>query len=167
MPELNRKKLSEQFEMDVETVEAEIVNVVKNIKDGDDPDNILKENIKRANGILDKVEEEILNGNFSARMVEVAAKILESITNSASQIQSSNYNNEYLLLREKMVELKKLQHNFKIKQAATLPLPGGQTEKLIITDRESILKILRNNGNINQIQERSEENNGDDNDNGK
>ena len=137
MPELNRNKLEDVF--DIESAEKEISSLP--MADEDSADDIIKENIIRANRILDTVEDEMLNGNFSARMCEVASKLIDSVTGAASQIQNNTYNNEYLLLREKLVELKRIETERKVSMAA-----GGNTtnQNIIVTDRQSILDILNN-----------------------
>jgi len=142
MPELNRTKLSEAF--DIDSIERE----VKELPDGQkDTDEIIRDNIDRANTILDDVQYEMGNGNFSARMVEVAAKLIDSVTGAASQIQSNTYNEEYLLLREKLVYLKKLETESKVKLAAGKE--GSVTnQNIIVTDRQSILDILKGDKQI-------------------
>jgi hypothetical protein len=140
MPELNRNKLENVFDMEsIETIESDISALP--MADEDSADEIIKTNIVRANRILDTVEEEMDNGNFSARMVEVASKLIDSVTSAASQIQNNTYNNEYLLLREKLVELKRIETERKVSLAT-----GGNTtnQNIIVTDRQSILDILNN-----------------------
>lgn len=143
MPELNRISLSEEF--DIENLENQVIDFPISNEGEDDPDIIIKENIERANRILDQVEEELTNGNFSARLVEVAAKVLDSVTNAASQIQSTSYNNDYLQLKERMLLLKKSELDYKVKN---LRRPNVANQNIIFTDRESILKALRNNTKI-------------------
>ena len=122
------------------------------IEEEDDPDIIVKSNIERANRILDQVEEELLNGNFSARLVEVAAKTMDSITNAVSQIQSTTYNNDYLQLKERMLLLKQEELDYKVNN---LKKPTIGSQNIILTDRESVLKALKNN-NIDKLKEGEE-----------
>jgi len=98
MSELNREGLAEEF--DLENIENQPSSVSIFKEEGEDPDSIIKDNIDRANRILDQVEDELANGNFSARLVEVAAKTMDSVTNAVSQIQSTVYNNDYLQLKK-------------------------------------------------------------------
>ena len=137
MSELNRDKLSEVF--NVEKVEKEVAELPESMDSAED---IIKDNIVRANRILDNVEHELENGNLNARMVEVASKLIDSVTNAASQIQNHSYNEDYLLLREKLVELKRIETEQKVRLAA-----GGSNttnQNIIVTDRQSILDILNN-----------------------
>jgi len=142
MAELDRQGLSGEF--DLEKVENQPLTPVFN---GDDPDEIIKNNIERANRILDQVEDELVNGNFSARLVEVAAKTMDTITNAVSQIQSTVYNNDYLQLKDRMLQLKEEELQYKI---TNLKSPSIGSQNIIFTDRESVLKALKNN-NVNKL----------------
>jgi len=146
MAELNRQGLAEEF--DLEKVENQ--PIVPTLYEGDDPgdpDEIIKTNIDRANRILDQVEDELQNGNFSARLVEVAAKTMDSITNAVAQIQSTVYNNDYLQLKARVVELKESELDYKVKN---LKKPNVGSQNIIFTDRESVLKALKNN-NVDKL----------------
>lgn len=141
MPDLNRGQLEDIFDM--ESVENQSIGY---IPDENDPDEIIKANIDRANRILDRVEVEMMNGNFSSRLVEAAAKCMEAITNAVSQIQSTSYNIDYLQIKQRMVKLKENELDFKVKSSLNrgdkTPMIGNQN--IIITDRESLLRTLQN-----------------------
>lgn len=140
MPELDRNKLNEEFNL--EKIENQPLEPFPYNED-EDPDVIIRNNIERANRILDTVEDELLNGNFSARLVEVASKMIDSVSTAVSQIQSTAYNEDYLQLRGRMVELKEREIDHKVKQVSS-----GQSvrnQNIIFTDRESVLKALRSN----------------------
>jgi len=142
---LNRKNLSEEF--DLEYVEAEIEEVKEEIRGPNIPDQILFANILRANRILDKIETELDNNNFSARICEVASQLINSVTAATSQVMSEEYNKAYLQIRQDLVKLK--EREIKIKQlAASTP----RSQNLIVTDRESIMKILRKDSGETQDQ---------------
>ena len=143
MSELNRQGLSEEF--DLEKVENQPITTI--YEEGEDPDEIIKKNIDRANRILDQVEEELVNGNFSARLVEVASKTMDSITNAVSQIQSTVYNQDYLQLKARVIELKEEELEYKVKN---LKKPTVGSQNIIFTDRESVLKALKNN-NVEEL----------------
>lgn len=133
---LNRKNLSEEF--DLEYVEAEVEEVEEEIKGPNIPDQILFANILRANRILDKIENEFNSNNFSARLCEVASQLINSVTSATSQVMTDDYNKAYLQVRQDLVKLK--EREIKIKQlAAGTP----RSQNLIVTDRESIMKILK------------------------
>lgn len=150
MPELDRDGLAKEFDLE----DPKNMPIIPPIEYGDDedPDKIIRDNIDRANRILDKVEEELLGGNFSARLVEVASKMIDSVSSAVSQIQTTNYNSEYLQIRDRLVELKEreFEHNIhQIKSGGTV-----KNQNIIFTDRESVLKALK--GNDNKLLEGSE-----------
>ena len=100
--ELNRDNLSEVFDM--EDIERDVDRLT--LVSETDPEEVLKENIERANRILDRVEDEIQRGNFTARMVEVAGNILNTVTNSSKEMISNINYKKYLQIREAMVQYK-------------------------------------------------------------
>ena len=153
MPELNRAKLEENLGIYEEEKQSPLITVNNNaiVEEDDYEDGIIKANIDRANNMLDRVEDEMDNGNFNARMVEVFAKLVDSVTNAATQIQSSAYNSDYLVLKEKLASLKELEVRAKVKNitssAGTTEI--GSQQNIIVTDRESILKVLQEGKNVN------------------
>ena len=54
----------------------------------DDPLEALRNNIHNANQLLEKIQHEMNNGNFSARLSEVAFGIINSITQASKEIIS-------------------------------------------------------------------------------
>jgi hypothetical protein len=144
MSELDRQGLSEEF--DLEKVENQPIAPII-YEEGEDPDEIIRDNIKRANRILDFTEEELYNGNFSARLVEVLSRTMDSITNAVSQIQSTVYNQDYLQLKARVIELKEEELEYKVKN---LKKPNVGSQNIIFTDRESVLKALKNN-NVDEL----------------
>ena len=149
MPELNRTKLEENLGINEEpiVINEPIYNNIPIVEEDDYEDGIIKANIERANNMLDRVEDEMDRGNFNSRMVEVFSKLVDSVTTAASQIQSSSYNSDYLVLKEKLAALKEIEVKAKVKNITS----GGGTHKteienqqnIIVTDRESILKVLK------------------------
>jgi hypothetical protein len=129
--------------------------------DYNDPEDILKGNIKKANIILDKIQEEIANGNFTARMVEVAGNIINSITAASKEIITDKNYKQYLKIRDGLKKLK--EREVVIKERI-----GGRTsttnQNIIVTSREDLLKIMGSpeqepikigEGNIKQIEEKN------------
>lgn len=149
MTNLNRNRLQEEFNLDPNEIEREAEEITKKINE--DPVESLKENIARANFIADYVEREIANGNLSARMVEVLGQIINSVTNANKEIISSVYGHRYLQLREKMLDLKSREIDIK-EQKNRRPT----NQNIIVTDRESVLKMLEDNRQ--EKQENKEEN---------
>ena len=69
-----------------------------------DSDIILLENINRANRLLDRLENNITSGGYSAREVEVASQMITSITATVSTMNQSYFNIE--TLKQKNLALK-------------------------------------------------------------
>jgi len=142
MSDIDRDTLSEEFNLDPtnrievlgpeETFESEF-------EDSEDPNKILIDNIDRANRMLDQVEEELLNGNFSARLVEVAGQLINTVTNSSKEILTSENYKKYLHIRKKMLLLQK-------EKIKLLENKKTGRNTLLITDRESILSIINKDG---------------------
>ena len=130
--ELDRKGLSEEF--DIEYIKAENKKLEKQTKNAEES---LEENIERANRILELVENELNEGNFSARLVEVAGQIMNTVTNTNKEMLTNINYKTYLQIREKLIQYKydelEMKQN-KIKQ------PTNQN--IILSNREDILKIL-------------------------
>jgi len=141
MTTLNTYRLENEFNLaEQETIEPEIVEPDPFEIEWDEQTSdikILKDNIDRANDILDKVQDEVEGANFSARLVEVAGQIINSITVGVKTIiDNTNYNN-YLALKKELVLLKRREVDIK-----ALKLDKPKTQNLIVASRESVLKLL-------------------------
>jgi len=139
MPELDRQNLDNEFDLPDQEQECPDEFEVEFDKENS-TEQLLRDNIERANGILDQVEEEMTNGNFSARLVEVAGQILNTITNSIKEIQTKENNQAVLLLKARMVEMKRYELTLKEKK---INKPTNQN--LIIANREDVLKLIEEN----------------------
>jgi hypothetical protein len=136
--EIDRKNLEEVFNSkDEEKIKESMDDIINN--EDIDAEESLEKNIKKANIILDIVYNELTNGNFSARLVEVASQMLNAVTNASKEILSTNNYEKYLQVRNKMVELKRAEIELK-KSKSDKP----NSQNIIVTDRESILQILNN-----------------------
>ena len=150
MPTLNRQGLEDEFNIDdsAGAIEPEIVDETE---EGPDPfemewnqENedaaVLRKNIERANEILDQVKEELDNGNFSARLVEVAGNIINSITTASKVLMDDTNYNKYIDIRKSLALLKRREVELKERQGKRA-LPPGQ-QNLIIASREDVLKLI-------------------------
>jgi len=142
MSKLNEEKLAE--ELDLEILEAEISDIQESFRINTNiattPDQILKENIERANRVLDILEDDALERKvISARKAEVMAQLINAVTNAANSIISDEYNKDYLQLRRSVLQLK--EKELRIKEIGTGE--GGVSERLLVTDRETIMQLLR------------------------
>jgi hypothetical protein len=109
--------------------------------DFNDPVDILKGNIRKANQILDKIQDEIEKGNFTARMVEVAGNIINGITAASKEIIGKENYTGYLEIRKELKDLK--EREVVIKER--VGIRGTTTnQNIIITSREDLLKIMSN-----------------------
>jgi len=140
-PTLNTENIEREFDMESEVIEPEIVESDPFEEEWEEENsdlNILRKNIERANEILDKVQEEITtNGNFSARLVEVAGELINSITAGSKALFDKSYQDKYLDIRNKIVLLK--EKEVEIKQLGTnRPI----NQNLIIASREDVLKLI-------------------------
>ena len=151
MPELNMDNLEKnlglnEYDTAIVTPKSEIDTFMETVP-GIDEDAIINQNIERANRVLDRIEDEMDRGNFNARMVEVFSKLIDSVTTAASQIQSSSYNNDYLVLKQKLAELKEMEVKHKVKGLIKGNTQIDTQQNIIVTDRESILEIIKGNKN--------------------
>ena len=110
---MNTQGLEEEFNLAEQVTESEVVE--PEIVEPDpfeveweaqnDEIKILKDNIDRANDILDKVQDEVKGANFSARLVEVASQLINSITQGTKTILDNGNYNKYLDIRSKYPEI--------------------------------------------------------------
>lgn len=108
--------------------------------DYDDAVEALKTNIYNANQLLEKIQHEMNNGNFSARLAEVAGTIINSVTQASKEIISDKNYGEYLLIRKALVQLKAKEIEIKEQR---MTVPRNQTN-VLVTSREELLKVLEN-----------------------
>lgn len=140
MSVLNRKNLAEELNMDFS--ETEVYTDTQDDVQLDlysPTEEIIRNNIARANRILDRVEFEIDNGNFQPRLVEVAGQLINAVSTAVANLNLNIYNSQYLQLKNRMVSLKEVEIRMK---EGTLNKPTNQN--IIVTDRETILKMLEN-----------------------
>lgn len=147
MPLLDREGLEQEFNMTDEPIEAEIVDDEDNTPDPfeeewekeESPQTKIEENIERANTILDLVEEELRGGNFSARLVEVAAGLINAVTAAGKELITDRNYKLYLQTKFRMVELQKE----KLEWQKSKSSGSGRTQNnLIIASRDQIMKLL-------------------------
>ena len=146
MPLLNREGLEQEFNMTDEPIEGEIVEDDEDTPDPfeeewekeQSPQTKLEENIERANTILDLVEEELRGGNFSARLVEVAAGLINAVTAAGKELISDKNYKLYLQTKFRMVELQKEKLDWMKSKSSR----NRTNNNLIVASREDVLKLL-------------------------
>lgn len=148
MPELDRARLAEEFGLDPEYFQFDPDNSNIDTEGAEltfnrPTERLLRDNIERAEAIFNKVQHEIENGNFTARMIEVASLIINSITSTVKEIQNKEYNDKYLSLKDKLAKLKHYELELKrIKDERKYKGPRSVKQNIIVTDRETLLKSL-------------------------
>lgn len=144
---IDRNSLASEFNIEDEI--EEFISEVNNTT-GDtnptinNPDKYVENNITKANKLLDKVLAESENGNFSPRMAEVGALLINTVNIAYEKILSKKLGESSLQIKRNMLKLKERELKYKEKM---LERPQNQQNNLIITDRESMLKFL-NGGNV-------------------
>lgn len=139
MTTLNTQGLEEEFNL-TEPVEPEIVGpdpFEEEWNEQNDEIKILKDNIDRANDILDKVQDEVEGANFSARLVEVAGQLINSITQGTKTILDNENYNKYLDIKKGLALLKRREVDIKARK-----IGAPKSQNLIVASREDVLKLL-------------------------
>jgi len=140
--QINNTKLQKMFNISTSTLPSEndiVEQLPENLKN--DPDNIILNNIDRANRLLDKIEGEIENGG-SARMYEVSAQMINAVTTASSSIVGSNVHMDELEYKNKVLELKEREVAIKEALGVKKTSESQITNNLIVADRESLLNII-------------------------
>jgi hypothetical protein len=154
-PEPDTNKLDDLFNV-AQTDDGQLVNVktgevldeVKAMrkelrdleKDLPDVDQIILDNIDRANRILDKVENSVGTGAFTASMIEAAGKLIDSVTSAANSITGISYNNEVLRQKERDLDIKEK------KLTIDNMLKGKEvniTNNNLVMNREELMRMIR------------------------
>lgn len=91
MSDINREDLNDVFDMETEDIEIEKFKEVFNkIKTIDNPDTVLSAVVEKAGVFLDMVERESVNGAMSARYMEVAGQLMNTMITAANSIAAVN-----------------------------------------------------------------------------
>jgi hypothetical protein len=106
-----------------------------------DADQIIVDNIARANRILDRVEGCIGTGAFTATMIEAAAKLIESVTSAANSITGISFNAEVIRQKDRDLDRKEKELAIKglVKGAENVTINNNQ----LIMNREDLLKMIK------------------------
>lgn len=147
MPELNMNNLDDEFNLpSIDNRTGLIQN-----KNDDDPVEIIKDNINRANEILDLVHDQLTRGNITARLVEVASDLINGITASAKELSNDTLQKDGLQLKEKMIRLK--EREVVIKEKKVVRGSGVVNQNIIVSNREDLLKFIKEEKNLPQLEE--------------
>jgi len=131
----NRREKKESFDVE-QPIEYNPITI--------DPITIITNNINSANKLLTDIMREIASGNVSPRMYEVAANLISVTTQSADKIFTSRISCDTLDIKQKLARLKERELEMKEK---FLELRQNKSkvvnQNLIFTDRETVLKMLK------------------------
>jgi len=147
---LAEQELTESDAVEPEIVEPDPFEVEWEAQN--DEIKILKDNIDRANDILDKVQDEVEGANFSARLVEVAGQLINSITQGTKTILDNDNYNKYLDIKKGLALLKKREVDIK-----ALKIDRPKSQNLIVASREDVLKLLEGKEDAKTVPQKKEE----------
>lgn len=149
---IDRASLEEEFNLQAqEIITGFITPPDANAPNISNPNKYIEDNIAKANRMIDKVLEEMENGNFTPRLAEVAALLSNSVTIAYEKILSKHATESSLNIKKRMLELK--ERELDIKERALTTQNNVINGNIIISDRESMLKFL--NGVPKQINDSS------------
>jgi len=141
MAEIDLETLQEEF-----GITREPVDVVYEFPDKPStPEQILQQNVVKANLVLDRIISEIEGGSMSARMAEVAAKTVDSITNLAATMGNLTFQFQDLQTKLAMIKLKERQVEIQQNKITQVTKIGNQN--ILVTNREDLLKLLKGDKN--------------------
>lgn len=157
MNNIDLEALAQEFNMDIdEQLESpQILTDELEATEQSNPDLVLSTNVNKANAILDRVILEINRVGMTPRLGEVAGQLIATINQSVSQIYTKQFDFGSLRLKKKMVELK--EREVKLKElTANMGKQGGVVNNnLIVTDRETVMRLLKDNKNQTKMLEES------------
>lgn len=118
-----------------------------------DPDELLMDNVQRANELLDTAQQQILNGGqTNARLYEICAQLINAVTSAANSITSNAFGNQKHDYNMKVLELK--EQELVVKSAMLAEKMGTNagrqvTEdtndgKVVVMDRNTLLEMIEN-----------------------
>jgi hypothetical protein len=123
------------IEIDVDTLSASEIS---------DPDVVISTNINKANAILDRVINEINRSGMTPRLGEVASQLISTINQAAGQIYTKEFDFGSLRIKKKMLDLK--EREVLLKERISGNGRGGTVnQNIIVTDRETVLRLLKEN----------------------
>jgi hypothetical protein len=109
--------------------------------DEESPDKIIRENIVKANQILDVTIDAVVRGVIEPRMIEVAVKAVEAITTAALALNNTSIGFGKLNLEEEMLQIKRKELELKTQQLSQGGLKS-LTNNIILTSREEVMKAI-------------------------
>jgi hypothetical protein len=147
-PQVNVDLLNSEFDIEISSNLDKTVQEVKEMRkelkelesDLPDADQIIYDNIERANRILDTIEFDISNGDHSARLLEVVGQLINAVTSAATSITGISYNQQLIDHKNRMLDIKEKELAVKgiVKGAENVNI----TNNNLVMTREDLLKML-------------------------
>jgi hypothetical protein len=147
-PQVNVDLLNSEFDIEIPSNIDKTIQEVKEMRkelkelesDLPDADQIIYDNIERANRILDTIEHDIQNGDHSARLLEVVGQLINAVTSAATSITGISYNQQVIDHKNRMLDIKE-------KELAVRGIAKGAenvniTNNNLVMTREDLLKML-------------------------
>jgi hypothetical protein len=128
---------------DVKEMRKELTSIEESLPD---VDQIILENIERANRFLDRIETEVMNGNGSATMMESCATLINAVTTAATSITGISYNNDLLEIRRGELAVREKKLTIDAMKGNTPTSVTGDvniTQNTITMTREELLKEMK------------------------
>jgi hypothetical protein len=147
-PQVNVEILNSEFNIDMPSNIDKTIQEVKEMRkelkelesDLPDADQIIYDNIERANRILDTIEIDITNGDHSARLLEVVGQLINAVTGAATSITGISYNQQVIDHKNRMLDIK--EKELAVKGIAKGAENVNITNNNLIMTREELLKML-------------------------
>lgn len=134
-------------EFGLEEYRGELLSIkdrLKNAENYEDPGQVLRLNIERAERLLDRIEQES-DTRFSPRLMEVAANLINTITTATNSIIQNQVSLDTTNQKQEFLDLKKLEFDLKKQKESTKKIPPGnyKQQNIYLSDRETILKMMK------------------------
>lgn len=106
-----------------------------------DADQLIIDNIDRANRILDKIEDNLDRGELSARLFEVTGQLINAVTAAATSITGISYNQQSIDIKTRALDIKEAENEVKslVKGAKEVNI----TNNNLTMSREKILEMIK------------------------
>jgi len=134
----------------IDTDTGEVIDTVKGMRmelaevaDGPDIDQIILDNIDRANRFLDKIENDITGerGTYTASLMEAVGKLIDTVTSAANSVTGISHNAEVLRQKERDLDIKekKLMLGSIVKGAENVNITNNQ----LVMNREELMQMIK------------------------
>lgn len=125
---------------EVDAMRKELKDLVKDVPD---VDQIILDNIDRANRLLDKLEDDITGdrGSYSASLMESVATLINAVTSAANSVTGISVGQETIRQKERALDLKEREIGLKsiIKGADNVTVNNNN----LVMNREDLMKMIK------------------------